>query len=76
MILGIAAIPLVCCFGIGTFVGIPAVVLGYLGRKKADQGLATNRGQAQAGFICGIVAIALGVIGIIVDLATGLPGRP
>jgi hypothetical protein len=70
MILGIASIPLLCCFFIGFPLGIVATVLGYLGRKKADQGLATNRGQAQAGFICGIVAVALGLILIILRLTT------
>jgi Na+/proline symporter len=59
MILGIAAIPLVCCFGIGFLPGVIAVVLGFLGKKKADSGEATNRGQAMAGLICGAIAVVL-----------------
>lgn len=70
MILGIAAIPTLCCFGLGIPLGVAAIVLGLLGKNKADQGLASNRGQAQAGFICGIVAVALGVVGIVFNLAT------
>jgi hypothetical protein len=72
MILGIAAIPLICCFGVGIPLGIAAAVLGFLGKRKAEQGLATNRGQALAGLICGIVAIVLGVIWVIVVLSSNV----
>lgn len=76
MILGIVAIPLVCCFYIGVPVGIAAVVLGFMGKQKADQGLATNRGMALAGLICGAVAIVLGILFVIlaVVLNVALPG--
>jgi hypothetical protein len=66
MILGIVALPLVCCFGIGIPLGIAAAVLGFLGKRKADQGLATNRGQALAGLICGAIAAVGGLILFIV----------
>jgi predicted lysophospholipase L1 biosynthesis ABC-type transport system permease subunit len=62
LILGIASIPLACCFYLGIPLGVVAAVLGFLGKNKADQGLATNRGQAMAGLICGIVGAALGVL--------------
>jgi uncharacterized membrane protein len=62
MILGIVAIPLVCCFWLGVPLGIGAGVLGFLGKQKADQGLANNRGQALAGLICGGVAVVLGIL--------------
>jgi hypothetical protein len=76
MILGIVSIPLACCGGIGVLVGIPAAILGHLGRKKADQGLATNRGQAVAGFICGLVGIGLGIITVILNYTVDFPTRP
>jgi hypothetical protein len=69
MILGIAAIPLVCCFYVGIPVGIAAAVLGFLGKQKADQGLATNRSQAQIGMICGGIAVVLGIVLLILVFA-------
>lgn len=62
LILGIAAIPLVCCVYLGIPLGIAAIVLGWIGKRKAERGEATNRGQAVAGLICGAVAVVLGVL--------------
>jgi hypothetical protein len=71
MILGIAAIPLVCCFWLGVPVGIAGAIVSWLGLQKANQGLATNRSQAMAGLICGIVAVALGIISVVASVALG-----
>ena len=67
MILGIASIPLACCY-LGIPLGIAAVVTGYLGRQKAAQGLANNDGQAKAGLICGIIGAVLGVLQIVLHI--------
>lgn len=72
LILGIASIPLVCCFYLGLPLGIVAAVLGFLGRNKADQGLATNRGQAVAGLICGLVGAGLGLLFLLLSAVFGL----
>jgi hypothetical protein len=69
MILGILSIPLACCPYLGIVLGILGGVLSYLGRKKADEGLATNRGQAQAGLICSAVGLVLGIIILILGFA-------
>ncbi|MET7476812.1 hypothetical protein ABZT17_20895 [Streptomyces sp. NPDC005648] len=62
MILGILSCCLFCIYGIVSLVlGVLAVVLGVKGKRRADRGEATNRGQAQAGFITGIVGIVLGI---------------
>jgi hypothetical protein len=74
MILGIIAIPLACCAIPGLVLGIAAGVLGFLGKQKADQGLATNRGQAMTGLICGAVAAGLGLVIFIIGLMVNLPG--
>jgi hypothetical protein len=70
MILGIVSIPLaLCCTFMGIPLGIAAVVLGILGKQKADRGLANNRGQAIAGLACGAAGIALSVLWIILSVA-------
>jgi hypothetical protein len=62
MIIGIISLPLaLCCGWFGVVPGIAAAVLGFLGKQKADQGLANNRGQAMAGLICGIIAVVLSI---------------
>ncbi|MDO3702469.1 hypothetical protein Q3W71_12365 [Micromonospora sp. C28SCA-DRY-2] len=72
LILGIASIPLVCCFYLGIPVGIAAVVTGYLGKQKATQGLASNAGQAKAGLICGAVGAGLGILLIILGVVANV----
>jgi len=60
LVLGILSL---VCFGL--LAGIPAIILGNNGKKAAAQGLATNRGMAQAGFVLGIIGTVLSLIGII-----------
>jgi hypothetical protein len=61
-VLGIVSIVLCCPCYAGFWAGIPAVILGFLGKNKAEQGLATNRQLAIAGLICGAVGIVLSII--------------
>ncbi|MCF8538022.1 MAG: DUF4190 domain-containing protein [Candidatus Nanopelagicales bacterium] len=53
-------------FCLGTVGSVLAIIFGKIGMNKADQGLANNRGSAKAGFVLGIIGLALTVIGIIV----------
>ncbi|GAA2441155.1 hypothetical protein GCM10010421_34810 [Streptomyces glaucus] len=72
MVLGILSCCLFCMYGVVSVVlGILAVVFGIKGRKKAEQGLADNHGQAQAGLIMGVIGLVLGVI-VIVLIAVGI----
>ena len=65
MILGILS--LVCC---GLFTGIPAIILGHMGKKEIDLAPGqTGRGMAQAGFIMGIIGTVLSVVGTIIYVA-------
>jgi hypothetical protein len=73
MILGIASIPLACCY-LGIPLGIAAAVLGYLGKQKADQGLANNRQQAQVGFITGLVGVGIAVLLFILSVILNVGG--
>jgi len=69
MILGILSIPLACCPYLGFVLGVAGGVLGFLGRKKADAGLATNRGMALAGLICGAIGVVLSIAILILSFA-------
>ena len=62
MIIGIVAIPLVCCGWIGSLVGIVGAIFSWLGLQKANRGQASNRSQAMAGLICSGIAIVLGIV--------------
>jgi len=75
--LGVAA--LIC--GIGGFILVPllasiaAVILGHLGLKAAEEGLADNRSFSVAGLVLGYVGIALTVLTVavvVVLLAIGI----
>lgn len=50
---------------LGLLLSVPAVILGRKGMRAADEGRATNRGIAQAGFIVGVINIALSVLGVL-----------
>jgi len=52
--------------------GILALVFGKIGMDRADQGLATNRGIAKAGFILGIVGVSLSVLGLVGSIISGV----
>ncbi len=65
LVLGIASIPLLFCYVLGLPAGIAAIVLGIVGKRRADRGLASNRGQAIAGIATG----ALGVLATAVIIA-------
>ncbi|MEU3733623.1 DUF4190 domain-containing protein [Streptomyces sp. NPDC033538] len=62
MVLGILACCLFCMYGVVSLVlGTLAVIFGVKGRRRAERGEANNHGQAQAGFVMGIIGIVLGV---------------
>jgi len=66
MVLGILSCAMFCLYGVLSLVlGVIAIVLGVKGRKKAERGEATNHGQAQAGFIMGIIGTILGIAVIV-----------
>jgi hypothetical protein len=80
LVLGIVAIPGICCYGIlGVAFGVTAIVLGRVALRKirAANGMIGGRGLAQAGWICGLVAAVLGglyAIFNIVLLVIGVSG--
>ncbi|PWJ51211.1 protein of unknown function [Quadrisphaera granulorum] len=64
LVLGILAL-LSGFFVIGGLFGLVAIVLGFIGTRRAKRGEATNRGMA----ITGIVLGALGVVGAVIAIA-------
>ncbi len=74
LVLGIAGIvgALFTVGVLGVLLGIPAIVLGVLGRRKVTQGRTMQyRGLATGGLVSGILAILTGVI-IIALVAIGI----
>jgi hypothetical protein len=65
-------------FGILQFFCFPllgsilALIFGRIGMTRADQGLATNRGSAKAGFILGIIGLVLVAFGLITTITGGV----
>lgn len=58
LVLGIIGV-LGCC----TFIfSVLAIVFGYLGIKRANDGLATNKGMATAGLALGVVGVLIAVV--------------
>jgi hypothetical protein len=66
LILGIASIVLICCYG-GIWLGAPAAVLGYLGIRNADNDRNKYGGRGLA-----IGGMVLGVISFLASMAVAL----
>lgn len=56
LILGIASVVLICCYG-GIWLGIPAAIVGFIGLKNvdADPQKFGGKGMAVAGLVLGII---------------------
>ena len=65
LITGILSIPMLCLCYLGVPLAIVAVILGVLGRKKANEEMGgEGAGVALAGMITGGVTLGLVVVGI------------
>lgn len=80
LILGILAMPMICCYG-GIWLGLPALVVGYFGMKNADNDPSRygGRGLAIGGMIMGGIMLLISAIHIILAVFFGvlssIPGR-
>jgi hypothetical protein len=65
LVLGIVALVLailIIFFPIAALLGILAIILGAIGMSRAAKGVATNRGQALAGLITGLIALLISIV--------------
>lgn len=60
LVLGIASVPTVCCLG-GILLGIPAIIIGFIGMRNADNEPSKYGGRslAFAGMILGIITFVI-----------------
>jgi hypothetical protein len=76
-ILALAALPLVCCCGVGPVVAIPlgagAVVFGFMARNRivSSRGAFGGDGKALAGIVTGGTALAIAIVLVVVYLFLG-----
>ena len=64
-----------CLYGVaGPVLGIPAIILGHIGKRQISEsgGVQRGRGLAQAGFITGIVGTILGVLAFLIMISIGI----
>lgn len=59
---GIVSLPMLCCTGPAPIFGVPAVVLGIIGARRARRGTANNRSVAIWGAVCGAVSTTLAIV--------------
>ena len=70
MVLGIVAIPLICCRLVGIVPAILAIVFGFLSKKKIAEsnGLEIGKGMSLAGIILGFVTVGICAIIIVISI--------
>lgn len=71
MVCGIVGLVLTCLCGVSIVLAVLAIVFGIQAKKQIDAnpGAFTNRSQAQAGFVLGIIGMSLSTIFIAFVLA-------
>ena len=76
LILGIASLPCMCCYGLGSVMGLAGLILGIVGIRQAKRANAPC-GMGIAGIILSSIGIVLGLVLIVlmvIGIATQGPG--
>ena len=70
LVLGVASLIFVCCYG-GLWLGIPAAIVGFIGMRNADSDPTRygGRGLAIAGMVLGVVTLALSILILVLGIA-------
>jgi len=76
LVLGIVALPMICCYGVGMLPAIIAIILGFIARReiKESGGTQTGGGLALTGIILGAAVLVLFVLSCGVIVVLGLLG--
>jgi len=53
-------------FPVAFTLGVAALTCGIFGRRRAERGIASNRGQATLGVVLGMIAVIEGLAGFVV----------
>jgi Domain of unknown function (DUF4190) len=69
LVLGIASMVMVCCYG-GIWLGLPAAVVGFLGMQNADKDPMRygGRGMAIAGMVLGVISFLASLVFLFVGI--------
>jgi hypothetical protein len=62
MVLGIVSLTIFCAWYVSFPCAIVAIVLGAVAKTKIARGEAGGGGMANAGIVCGIIAVSLGIL--------------
>lgn len=73
LVVGIVALVLAWIPGLNFVLAVIATVFGSLGWWQANRGKATNKGVAIAGFVMGVIGLAIS-IGLLVIVGLAMPG--
>ena len=69
LVLGIASMVMVCCYG-GIWLGLPAAVVGFLGMQNADKDPMRygGRGLAIAGMVLGVISFLASLVFLFIGI--------
>lgn len=73
LVVGIVGLALSWIPGLNFVLGVVATVFGSLGWWQANRGKATNKGMAIAGFVMGVIGVAI-AIGLLIIVGMSFPG--
>lgn len=73
LVVGIVCLVLAWFPGLNFVLAVIATVFGSLGWRQANRGIATNKGVAIAGFVMGVIGLALS-IGLLIAVGMAMPG--
>ena len=74
LVLGIVGLPFMFACGGGIIASVLTLIFGWLGLKRAQAGVATNKGMAVAGLVLGVIGIVWFVLVIFVFGIASIPG--